>query len=128
MPLSAEYPLGCDAAAPGEARAWIRHALLALDERQIDEVVVDAALLIVSELVTNAVRSGCRTAHLTCQLDPPCLTVAVTDDGAGWPELKNPTPVDTSGRGLRIVTQLAHRSGVDRVDGGKRVWAQLLME
>jgi anti-sigma regulatory factor (Ser/Thr protein kinase) len=129
MALSADHPLGCDEAAPGEARAWVRHALAdAVGGYRIGEAVLDDALLIVSELVTNAVRSGCRKARLSCELDPPRLTVAVTDDGAGWPELKRPTPLETNGRGLWIVTHLAAQSGVDTADGGKRVWAQLMIE
>jgi anti-sigma regulatory factor (Ser/Thr protein kinase) len=129
MPFGGAHSLGCDEAAPGEARAWTRHVLVgALDGRQIGEAVIDDALLIVSELVTNAVQSGCRTARLTCQLEPPFLTVAVSDDAAAWPELKHPAPLETSGRGLWIVTRLADRTAVDSVDGGKRVWAQLVIE
>jgi two-component sensor histidine kinase len=85
---------------------------------------VDTVLLLVSEIVTNAVRHAATPFELTITVDGEQVTVAVIDhDRAHPPTVRNPQPHDTSGRGLRIVDQLATSWGTEPVEqDAKRVW------
>jgi anti-sigma regulatory factor (Ser/Thr protein kinase) len=113
--------------APRNARAWMAQCLHGVFPRghpALDEVFLDA-LIVVSELVTNAVRCGATQGRLTYRLEDGYLEVAVTDNGTGWPQLRDAGPTDTHGRGLLVVTQLSSSVGADPVAGGKQVWARL---
>ncbi len=111
-------------AAPGIARNFVVDRGIGLSA----DVVIDAELL-VSELVSNAVLHGGPMITLSVELDPPCIGVAVRDEGSGLPstavELAEPTC--TSGRGLMIVDQLSATWGVTPTDPppGKTVWFAL---
>lgn len=84
--------------------------------------MIDDAELVVSELVTNAVRAGARTVQVALDLHRGVLELDVTDDGPGWPRLVRPGERDPRGRGLVLVDALADRWRAKRVDsGGKRV-------
>src|SRR5690349_17406687 len=54
--------------------------------------------------------------------------IAVTDNGPGWPRLRDASATDVHGRGLLVVSQLATSVGADPVPGGKRVWATLRVD
>ena len=85
----------------------------------------DTAMIVVSELVTNAVQAGARRATLLLDFYADHLRVGVTDDAAGLPHVVSAGPKDERGRGLAIVASLADRWGVDDVSTGKRVWAEI---
>jgi two-component sensor histidine kinase len=84
----------------------------------------DTVLLLVSELVTNAVRHAATPFDVTVLVEGPAVTVAVVDhDRSHLPRVQNPTPEATSGRGLRIVQALSSSWGTESLDGDlKRVW------
>jgi two-component sensor histidine kinase len=84
----------------------------------------DTVLLLVSEVVTNAVRHAATPFELTINVSGPEVMVAVIDhDRIHRPQVRNPRPQDTSGRGLRIVDELASSWGTELVDAdAKRVW------
>ncbi|MFD7707794.1 ATP-binding protein [Streptomyces sp. NPDC059786] len=94
--------------------------------------VLESAELVLSELVTNALRVpvprdrqvGVRIARSPAD---GLLRLEVSDAGSGRPEVRAPGDEETGGRGLLLVEALAHRWGVEeRVDGvGKTVWAEL---
>jgi two-component sensor histidine kinase len=113
--------LQCDPSAPGQ----VRRALERLDA--VDSVR-DDALLVASELATNALRHVCDNGggalEVTAELVPDGLRIAVSDTCE--PEaLSGPRPVDApepDGLGLRIVQAIAHRWGAERFDG-QRTWA-----
>ena len=98
----------------------------------VDQDVLDSAELVLSELVTNALRVlvpsdrqvGVRIAR---SLEDGLLRLEVSDAGPGRPEVRAPDGDEIGGRGLVLVEALAHRWGVDeRVGGiGKTVWAEL---
>ena len=109
--------------APRLARAWLADRLDGLSED-----VVSDALILTSELVTNAVVHGRPEATLSMLRTPRTLRVAVADHGQGLPvvcdqSLGSPR---VSGRGLLIVNRLAAAWGVDRDEpSGKTVWFTL---
>ena len=83
--------------------------------------------LLVSELVTNAVRHGASRATLEAEAPGGVLRVSVYDQSPALPELKeSPDPTAESGRGLHLVSLLASRWGFEPVNGeGKVVWFEL---
>ncbi|MGH9006686.1 MAG: ATP-binding protein [Acidimicrobiales bacterium] len=89
--------------------------------------VVDAATLMVSELVTNAIQHATSLFEVTIECDDAHLQIDVSDNGSGHPEARNPEVTDPHGRGLQIVGRLADTWGVRAPDGGwhKSVWFTL---
>ncbi len=85
----------------------------------------DNALLVVSELVTNAVRFA--TGPVTVRLirSGHRLLCDVGDTGNGRPRLRHGGPLDDRGRGLLVVHKLTRRWGVRWTDTGKVVWAEV---
>jgi serine/threonine-protein kinase RsbW len=82
-------------------------------------------LLVVSELVTNALRAGCSSADLNIEVGSEAVRVGVIDDGPGVPVVQLAEPEDVRGRGLFLVAALAEDWGVRRTERGKEVWAAL---
>ncbi|MFG3475659.1 SpoIIE family protein phosphatase [Streptomyces sp. NPDC047980] len=79
--------------------------------------------LIVSELVTNAIRHG--TGPIGVRLiRHSVLTCEVSDADLCAPRSRSARTVDESGRGLFLVSQLSRRWGSRLVPGGKVVWAE----
>ncbi|MDQ1449019.1 MAG: serine/threonine-protein kinase RsbW [Actinomycetota bacterium] len=108
-----------EATSVSEAR---RYTLAAVDD--LSPQVADAVAVMVSELAANAVRHT--GSHFTLSIDrsPELIRIAVTDGGSGSPIVKNPEPVEPSGRGLQIVQALAADWGVIPASEppGKTVW------
>ncbi|MEV7419870.1 ATP-binding protein [Streptomyces sp. NPDC089919] len=117
------------ATAPSRAR---RDVTLCLHTWGLDHLVDDAAL-IVSELVTNAVRhTGTRRVGVSVTRHPDRVRIVVTDTSRTVPAIA-PPDTDTeahaeSGRGLRLVDRLATDWGSERLRTGKRIWAELATE
>ncbi len=84
----------------------------------------DTVLLLVSELVTNAVRHAATPFVLSLRVDGTAVTVGVVDeDRAHPPRMRHPLPTDTSGRGLHIVQEMSTSWGTELMAGNaKRVW------
>lgn len=88
--------------------------------------VVDDAVLLVSELVGNAVRhTGAPSFGLRIQRTRDGFRVEVLDPSRGLPCLLPVQPMDTSGRGLAHVEALADRWGVDLLPHGKTTWFEM---
>jgi serine phosphatase RsbU (regulator of sigma subunit)/anti-sigma regulatory factor (Ser/Thr protein kinase) len=85
----------------------------------------DSALLVISELVTNAVLFGTGPVTVRLVLAGNHLTCEVGDTGNGRPRLRRTGPLDDSGRGLQVVHKLTTRWGVRWAGTGKAVWAEL---
>ncbi|MDI3404965.1 ATP-binding protein [Streptomyces cavernicola] len=87
-----------------------------------------SAVLVVSELVTNATRYGEGSCRLRLSLDSrDRLVVEVHDHGPGRPQLAPPSPTAEGGRGITLVQALSRSLSVVR-DGegaGKTVRAEL---
>nr|WTB36271.1 SpoIIE family protein phosphatase [Streptomyces sp. NBC_00830] len=116
----ATWRLTPDATAAGEARALARRRLI---DWELDEETVFTAELIVSELATNAVHYGAPPVQLRLILERT-LTCEVTDSGSSAPHLRHARVVDEGGRGLFIVSQLAHQWGTRYSQNGKTIWAE----
>jgi anti-sigma regulatory factor (Ser/Thr protein kinase) len=107
---------------PAEARWFVAEALDTLDAG-VDR---DTALLLTSELASNASRHGKEPIDVTVSVEHPDLRVSIFDRGAGF----DPAELSTQGRsdggwGLRIVHDLSSEWGVDRRDDGTDVWFRL---
>ncbi|WP_432280545.1 SpoIIE family protein phosphatase [Streptomyces luomodiensis] len=79
--------------------------------------------LIVSELVTNAIRHGTGPIRLRL-IRHEVLICEVADTSSTSPRLRHPRTTDEGGRGLFLVAQLAHRWGTRYTEGGKLIWAE----
>ncbi|MBG0821144.1 ATP-binding protein [Planomonospora sp. ID91781] len=122
-----------NAASVFRAREWARCRL----SGQLPAPVLDDLLLLLSELVTNAVvhsdsgrtAGGRVTVRLTLSpvSSPGAVHVEVTDDGsaAGAPAVRVPEPGDDGGRGLWLVDLLATEWGCHRDEAGGSVWFRL---
>ena len=86
--------------------------------------LVPTAELLVSELVTNAVRYAQGKIGLRLILEQG-LVCEVLDESAALPRLRHPDDSDERGRGLQVVSQLAQRWGARRAAAGKVVWCEL---
>ena len=111
-----------------EAAAEARHALDGLAEQVPDGRIPDVRLL-VSELVTNAVRHANLDTgdviELVIELADAALRVEVRDPGGGFvPSAPSPDPARPSGWGLYLVAELADRWGVDSEEE-TLVWFEL---
>ncbi|MER5992131.1 SpoIIE family protein phosphatase [Streptomyces viridosporus] len=85
------------------------------------------AELMVSELVTNAVRHS-RTGPVAVRLvRTDTLLCEVEDDDHELPTLLDARPGDEFGRGLRVVSTLARAWGTSRTKSGKSVWFELTL-
>ena len=88
---------------------------------------VEDAVLLVSELVTNAVRHA-RDTHaiaLDLEIGETWLRIEVQDADPCWPRRRTPGRLDESGFGLVLVDALADTWGVRDTATGKAVWAEL---
>ncbi|MEV8432200.1 SpoIIE family protein phosphatase [Streptomyces sp. HUAS 31] len=107
-------------AAPGRARRLARRALA----RWGLEELTDSVELLVSEVVTNAVRYASRPVTLRL-LRTDVLRCEVGDDVPQLPRLRQARATDEGGRGLYLVNRLARRWGATRLSTGKVVWFEL---
>lgn len=95
-------------------------------EGRVAPDTVEAAALVTSELVTNAVVHAQTDARLDIRADGGTVTIRVEDAEVRPPVVRHPSPWDASGRGLLIVEQTARHWGVQPVsENGKSVWAAL---
>jgi len=87
--------------------------------------LVETARLLTSELVTNAVLHARTEMTLAVQNSDHGVRISVTDSSPVPPSLRHHSPTATTGRGLRLLNQLAREWSVDERDGGKTVWFTL---
>ncbi|MEU8033910.1 ATP-binding protein, partial [Streptomyces sp. NPDC049099] len=83
------------------------------------------AELVVSELVTNAIRYGSHPIRLRLIHDATTLIVEVSDTSHTAPHLRRAKTFDEGGRGLLLVAQLTQRWGSRHTPEGKTIWAEL---
>ncbi|MFC6093073.1 ATP-binding SpoIIE family protein phosphatase [Saccharothrix lopnurensis] len=117
----AALPLEADPAAAARARAFVTERLR---EWGLADVL-DVALTVTSELVTNAVKHTGDPGTLRLHHDGVRLTVDVADHGATLPRLFEAGPEDEHHRGLYLVNAFSTRWGTRTTLDGKVVWAEI---
>ncbi len=88
-------------------RQWTRTQLASLPWTAAEPETVDAVVLAVSELITNAHVHAHSDAHLVLTWDGDCLHVSVHDEDPTLPRQRHPQAGEVSGRGVGIVRMLA---------------------
>ncbi|MEU9056981.1 SpoIIE family protein phosphatase [Streptomyces sp. NPDC048384] len=83
------------------------------------------AELVVSELVTNAIRYGIHPIRLRLIHDARTLICEVSDTSHTAPHLRRAKTFDEGGRGLLLVAQLTQRWGSRHTADGKTIWAEI---
>jgi len=118
----------------GPARRWVDDVLESCD---VSDEQRRTAMLLTSEVLTNALEHGDGPITATVEVDVRRLRVGVRDGSTDEPELQSPRPQDLSGRGVLFLDRLASRWGVELHDGsdavgrhsgvveGKTVWFEI---
>ncbi|WP_190177292.1 SpoIIE family protein phosphatase [Streptomyces naganishii] len=94
-----------------------------LDEWDLSELSFSLELVL-SELVTNAIRYGCEPIHVRLILDRT-LICEVADASSTSPHLRYAATTEEGGRGLFLVSQMTERWGTRYTPTGKVIWAEL---
>lgn len=117
-----QFPV--DARAPGVARGHVRRVC---GRWAVDDDVREAAEIVVTELVTNAVEHAASTSVVEAERRTDTFLLRVRDfDLAPLPEAHLPDPRSPRGRGLAMVAAVASTWGVESHSDGKTVWAELV--
>jgi anti-sigma regulatory factor (Ser/Thr protein kinase) len=103
------------------ARRFVRSAL----EDLADGEVVEVAVLLTSEVVSNAVLHADSAVEVTLGRSAGALQVAVGDRCPSLPVLSPPVGLHEGGRGLVLVNEMADARGAEPNGEGKIVWFQL---
>ncbi|MEI7031152.1 SpoIIE family protein phosphatase [Streptomyces pratensis] len=115
----ASWDVPLEPAAVGEARGEVAGQLAAWGIAELSTTTE----LIVSELVTNAIRYASGPVRLRLLLQS-ALICEVSDASNTSPRLRHARTTDEGGRGLFLVAQLAHRWGTRYTPRGKIIWAE----
>ncbi|WP_217552360.1 SpoIIE family protein phosphatase [Streptomyces sp. GbtcB6] len=116
----ATWDLPSDPAVVADARARV---LARLEAWHLPDVAFTAEL-VVSELVTNAIRYGQPPVQLRL-IRGTTLLCEVSDGSGTAPHLRRARGYDEGGRGLLLVARLARRWGTRQQPGGKTIWAEI---
>jgi anti-sigma regulatory factor (Ser/Thr protein kinase) len=114
-PITVQLPR--DPGAPRRARALLRRHAEGIERERLD-----TAVLLISELVTNAVLHGTGEIRLVIDIDGGDARFAVRDEGDHRPAVRD-DPGPDGGWGLRLVGELAARWGVH--DEPTEVWFEV---
>ena len=90
--------------------------------------LIDDAVLLTNELVTNAVVHAGTDVNVSCALGPDYVQIGVGDSHGSRtlpPTVSNSAPDKTSGRGLYMLSQISQVWGVEYDRLSKRVWFRL---
>lgn len=112
--------LSCESAAVRVARDWTSRQLAAWT---LDDLSYTTTL-VVSELVTNAIRYSTAPVRLRLIYDSHTLICEVSDTCSAAPHPRQAKPCDEGGRGLSIVNQLTEHQGTRHTASGKTIWTE----
>lgn len=131
--LQLQMAVEADPAAVGRARRWARKRLHACGYDP-DAPLCETLVLVVSELVTNAVvHTGCPAVlrlvfPLEAPPEAPAVRVEVADASGSPPQRRLADGDASGGRGLELVDCLCDRWGWYPDGSGKRVWCEIDQE
>lgn len=108
-------------ASVAEARQLVRGLLIGSGR----EDLLDTAVLLVSELVTNALLHAATDIGVSATLDGEGLHVGVTDGSRHLPSRREYGPTSGTGRGLLMLESMVDEWGVTQRRDGKTVWFRL---
>ncbi|MGW1725700.1 SpoIIE family protein phosphatase [Streptomyces sp. NPDC002306] len=114
-----EWEVPMDPAAVQDVRARVTRQLA---EWGLEELTFTSELIL-SELVTNAIRYGAAPLRVRLLRDRS-LICEVFDGGSTSPHMRHAAMTDEGGRGLFLVAQLADRWGTRYTPHGKFIWAE----
>ena len=103
-----------------DARSWLAAFLR---NWGIAAPVIADAILVASELVTNALRHGAGAAVVRASIRESVIRLSVTDSGDDLPEQQSIDLGRVGGLGLHVVERVSEDWGVAAFPGGKTVWA-----
>lgn len=118
-----DFYLPCDPRTVGRVRAMLRR----LTSDWAFGAIVETVELVASELITNVLVHSQDHAWFSLALDEQVVRLVTFDASEQKPELRIAGPEDESGRGLVLVQALCLRFGVELMEGGKRVWAEIAL-
>lgn len=99
-----------------------------LEDAGVESEVRETAVLLASEMVSNAVEHGGGPSYLDAAIRPDVLRLEVSDPS---PELPAPAgevdEVSERGRGLMLIAALSSRWGAERRRQGKTVWCEIAL-
>jgi hypothetical protein len=110
-----------DAASAAMARRFVASTLEAWGFADFEE----AAILLVSELVGNAILHAGTDMNLFVSREGNRLRIEVSDGSPVLPRRKHYSATSGTGRGLALVDSLSHDWGAERSGSGKTVWFEL---
>lgn len=122
MRRSARIDLPAEPTSGALARNVLRELCAAAE---LNPDTCETALLLATELVTNAIEHGGAPAVLDAAILDQVVRVAVDDSSSFTPEPKIASELDERGRGLFLVDALASRWGTESRTGGKTVWFEV---
>lgn len=122
--MYAETAVSPSLSAIAPARHWARDRLA---EAGVDDGRLELLVLLVSELVTNAVAHADPPVTLRVHVDDERTRVEVTDGVREVPVVRNPPPTAFGGRGVMFVDRLSSSWGTreEEGDAAKAVWFEL---
>lgn len=123
--MRAETSVAPALSAVAPARRWARERLV---EAGVEPARLEVLVLLVSELVTNAVAHADPPVTLRVDVDDVRTRVEVTDGARDEPVLRNPPPTALGGRGVMFIDRLSSRWGTAPEEDGvavKAVWFEL---
>ncbi|WP_225804523.1 SpoIIE family protein phosphatase/ATP-binding protein [Streptomyces sp. NK15101] len=110
---------------PSEVGAMRSRAAEQLEEWGLEELVFSTELIL-SELITNAIRYGAAPVHVRLLRDRT-LTCEVWDSSSTAPHLRYAAGMDEGGRGLFLVAQISEHWGTRYTPEGKVIWAEQVL-
>ncbi len=108
--------------APAQARRFLTEAGCSEHATRL----LESAVLLVSEMVTNAVLHGAPPLVVEVDCDELSIQVRVRDGGLGLPVPRHADDSDENGRGLALLDVLSDDWGVEPAGDGKTVWFRLV--
>jgi anti-sigma regulatory factor (Ser/Thr protein kinase) len=109
----------------GAARHWARDCVEDFGGPLRQHRLIQTAELLVSELITNAIRHGTGPPRIQLSWNGQLLRIAVSDDSNRQPCMRATKNTEPGGFGMQLLERLSHRWGVTSRHPGKTVWAEL---
>ncbi len=121
----ATFDVPAEAAAVPSTRHFVEATLRSW---AVGAATIEPAVLLVSELVTNALRHGGAPIVVRLRIAAGHLQLDVEDHGAALPEPRSARSDDEGGRGLQLVAAVAAAWGTRPLEHGKSVWCTLSLD